>query len=137
VQVGTDTWQSVAAGYAHTAALRPDGTIWAWGNNAAGQTGQSNANPTPLYIAYPAAPLAAASASASAAWSLAPNPAHDRVQLLGLPAGPVAVRLFDAQGRLVRTAASASVGLTGLAPGLYLLQATAGATSHTLRLAVD
>jgi hypothetical protein len=49
----------------------------------------------------------------------------------------VAVRLFDTQGRLLRTTASPTIGLTGLAPGLYLLHATTGAASRTLRLAVD
>ncbi|RZK63278.1 MAG: T9SS type A sorting domain-containing protein, partial [Hymenobacter sp.] len=50
---------------------------------------------------------------------------------------PVTGQLFDAQGRLVRTTAAAEVELAGLAPGLYLLRATAGSTTRTLRLVVE
>ena len=39
VQIGTDTWQAVAAGYSHTVALKQDGTLWAWGDNEHGQLG--------------------------------------------------------------------------------------------------
>ncbi|HUR17631.1 MAG TPA: hypothetical protein VMZ51_01685, partial [Acidimicrobiales bacterium] len=40
VQVGTATnWATVAAGGKHTAAIRTDGTLWAWGNNDSGQVG--------------------------------------------------------------------------------------------------
>jgi len=33
------TWASVSAGNRHTLAIRPDGTLWAWGNNSSGQLG--------------------------------------------------------------------------------------------------
>jgi alpha-tubulin suppressor-like RCC1 family protein len=40
VQVGTDThWQQVAAGAYHTAAVKNDGTVWAWGAGNYGQLG--------------------------------------------------------------------------------------------------
>ena len=32
-------WHSVSAGYYHTAAIKTDGTLWAWGNNERGQLG--------------------------------------------------------------------------------------------------
>ncbi len=32
-------WQTVAAGYYHTVALKRDGTLWAWGDNYYGQLG--------------------------------------------------------------------------------------------------
>lgn len=38
VQPGT-TWLSVSAGAAYSLAIRQDGTLWAWGNNFAGQLG--------------------------------------------------------------------------------------------------
>jgi alpha-tubulin suppressor-like RCC1 family protein len=45
MQVGTDTrWVVVGAGYWHTAALKTDGTLWAWGWNLYGQLG-SGSNP--------------------------------------------------------------------------------------------
>ncbi|AHJ95882.1 hypothetical protein Hsw_0287 [Hymenobacter swuensis DY53] len=52
---GAATWQSAAAGQRHNMALRTDGTLWAWGNNGSGQTGQGTAfnNPpvsTPVQV---------------------------------------------------------------------------------------
>lgn len=42
-QVGTDSdWVQIAAGRAHTVALKSDGTIWAWGDNTFGQLGQGD-----------------------------------------------------------------------------------------------
>lgn len=37
-----DDWRYVAAGANHTAAVKTDNTIWGWGNNNAGQTGNEN-----------------------------------------------------------------------------------------------
>ena len=139
-QVGSPaSWLAVALGEGHGLALRADGTLWSWGRNDNSQLGYgSPANPLPVYIAGGGAVLAtAAPAPATSGWGLAPNPARGPVQLLGLPAGPVAVNLFDAQGRLVRTAATATVPTMGLAPGLYLLRVRAGAASRTLRLVVE
>lgn len=44
VLAGND-WKEVAAGGAHSLALKRDGTLWAWGNNWAGQLGIGAANP--------------------------------------------------------------------------------------------
>lgn len=40
---GTD-WKQVAAGGTHSVALKRDGTLWAWGNNWAGQLGIGSTN---------------------------------------------------------------------------------------------
>jgi alpha-tubulin suppressor-like RCC1 family protein len=37
--LGAANWKQVAPGYRHTIALKTDGTLWAWGNNDAGQLG--------------------------------------------------------------------------------------------------
>jgi alpha-tubulin suppressor-like RCC1 family protein len=40
LRVGTDNhWASASGGNGHTAAVKTDGTLWAWGNNADGQLG--------------------------------------------------------------------------------------------------
>lgn len=139
VRQGTATWQSVGLGTDFGAAIRPDGTLWTWGLNQYGQLGNGlRLSAAPRYVPGGGAVLAATAASAASTWALAPNPAHEQVQLLGLPTGPVAVRLYDAQGRLVRTAAEATVSTVGLAPGLYLLQAVAaGQPAQTRRLIVE
>ena len=38
---GGTTWSQVSCGKAHTAAVKTDGTLWAWGNNAFGKLGDS------------------------------------------------------------------------------------------------
>jgi alpha-tubulin suppressor-like RCC1 family protein len=49
VQVGTDThWNSVAAGYYHTAAIKTDGTLWTWGRNDYGQIGNGTSGTSVL-----------------------------------------------------------------------------------------
>jgi len=35
-------WSSVACGYAHTAAIQTNGTLWTWGSNSYGQLGANN-----------------------------------------------------------------------------------------------
>jgi len=52
-QIGTGTtWNTVAAGWKYTIALKSDGTLWAWGMNADGQLGDgtisSRETPTPI-----------------------------------------------------------------------------------------
>jgi hypothetical protein len=138
VQVGTGaTWQRVATGGSHMLAIRADNLLWAWGWNSSGQLAQPVSNPTPLYIPSGGTPLAAVANTSAGSWQLVPNPAQGRVQLMGLPTKLVQVNVFDAQGRLVRTATSAEIVLTGLAPGLYLLRATTESATRTLRLAVE
>ena len=38
---GGTNWKSVACGYHHTAAIKTDGTLWAWGKNTDGQLGDN------------------------------------------------------------------------------------------------
>ena len=38
---GGTNWKSVAGGYAHTAAIKTDGTLWTWGYNAYGNLGDN------------------------------------------------------------------------------------------------
>ncbi|QSZ26711.1 hypothetical protein ACETAC_07350 [Aceticella autotrophica] len=42
----------VSTGYAHTAALKKDGTVWAWGDNVFGQLGDgtTTSSSTPLQV---------------------------------------------------------------------------------------
>ncbi|MDO7884213.1 T9SS type A sorting domain-containing protein [Hymenobacter cheonanensis] len=70
---------------------------------------------------------------------LAPNPAHNEVQVSGLPAGATRLLLYNATGQRVleqRATGPASLSLEGLPPGIYLLQAVgeSGAARSTARL---
>ena len=38
---GGTNWKQVACGFAHTAAIKTDGTLWSWGNNGLGQLGDN------------------------------------------------------------------------------------------------
>jgi alpha-tubulin suppressor-like RCC1 family protein len=51
-QASLDGWLSIAAGYNHNAGLKSNGTIYTWGNNAAGQLGDAaNSNrTTPILV---------------------------------------------------------------------------------------
>jgi alpha-tubulin suppressor-like RCC1 family protein len=40
--VGGFTWKQVSAGLYHTAAIKSDDTLWAWGSNAYGKLGTNN-----------------------------------------------------------------------------------------------
>ncbi len=44
VKLSSD-WKSVAAGTSHTAAVKTDGTLWAWGDNYYGQLGDGTTTP--------------------------------------------------------------------------------------------
>ncbi|RMG66912.1 MAG: hypothetical protein D6722_14180, partial [Bacteroidetes bacterium] len=78
-------------------------------------------------------------------WTLAPQPAQTRVQVLAdrWPAGPVQVNLYDATGREVRsdmlTAVRPYLPVDGLAPGRYWLRLTYGGASGMwpLQVAAD
>jgi alpha-tubulin suppressor-like RCC1 family protein len=43
---GGTNWSSVSCGYAHTAAIKTDGTLWAWGSNSYNATGELGDNTT-------------------------------------------------------------------------------------------
>ena len=42
VQIGNLSWKEVSAGVVNSAAIRSDGTLWAWGENFSGQLGQND-----------------------------------------------------------------------------------------------
>ncbi|MBC7446669.1 MAG: IPT/TIG domain-containing protein [Hymenobacteraceae bacterium] len=66
---------------------------------------------------------------------LVPNPAHDQVRLVSLPATASTVQVLDALGRVVRTqpAAARSLDVRGLPAGVYVVRAGAS----TRRLVVE
>jgi alpha-tubulin suppressor-like RCC1 family protein len=51
VAVGVpNAWTRIAAGSAHSLAIRADGTLWAWGGNGGGQLGDGTTNPSAIPI---------------------------------------------------------------------------------------
>ena len=83
-RVGTATWQSVATGAtaAHAVAVQADGTLWTWGANAYGQTGQPVTAatlllvfplPTPMPVELVAFTAVAAGPAVRLAWASEKN----------------------------------------------------------------
>ena len=83
--------------------------------------------------------LAVSRPLAPAGWQLYPNPAPSQLQVrVPASAGPVAVRIYDTQGRLAAQAAlppgGGPVALAALPPGLYVVRVLAATGSWTQRL---
>ena len=126
-----------------SAALDPTGNVYVAGTyygpaqfgaiTTGGTSGRYN-----IYLAkLDQTVLAAKAATPGKAWSVFPNPASGSVRLDGLPTGTT-VRVLDALGRPVRRTQAPSLELSGLAPGLYLLQAIGTPETYkTLRLTVE
>jgi hypothetical protein len=110
----------------------------------------SAAAPNPTSVAFvatltDATGLATTAALGAGRVELAPNPAHGRVTVqlpAGLTAGRATLTLLDALGRAVLTQTvpalpTATLDLTGLAPGIYAVRVAAGGQVATQRLAVE
>ncbi|MEJ7659129.1 MAG: T9SS type A sorting domain-containing protein [Hymenobacter sp.] len=88
--------------------------------------------------------LASTAPAAAPALAVYPNPIGQGQLTLRLPtpAATAQLRLLDSQGRLVLsreaavTGGQATLEVTGLAPGLYLLQATSGGTTYVSKVSV-
>ena len=120
-QIGLATnWQRVAAGTIHSVALRTDGSAWACGDNTAGQLGIPDFSTVPLLL-FTGSPLATVSATGAARLLPYPNPAHDYLQIPGLPPN-ARLLLFDAQGRQVRSSIGPRLSVQGLPAGIYFLR---------------
>ena len=118
-----DTWTVLPPLPGASGRLVPFG--FALGATAYAGSGQETTTGMPFndFWALPNLLTGLPAAAPPAAFTLVPNPATGAVRLSGAPAGPVQV--FDATGRLVRTASRApgesetSLDLTGLTLGLY------------------
>ncbi len=97
-----------------------------FGSTALSSSATTTGTGTP-FVAYMGNVVTATRAEQATALSLYPNPAAATaaVQLPTLPAG-TQLTLIDGQGRVARReAAGATLPMAGLAPGLYVVQATA------------
>jgi hypothetical protein len=138
---------------AHGLALAPNGDVYLSGYSTSGALAFGAAQGGPLVPAneFFVARLAVGTVTASRAlqvgssnWQVAPNPAeHAQTQVRFAAGAPVPqlLEMRDAVGRLVRSLPVTETGTTvptsGLAPGLYFLEATAGSVRYRARLAVQ
>jgi alpha-tubulin suppressor-like RCC1 family protein len=139
-QVGTSTnWRRVAVGSGHMVALRTDGTLWSWGLNDHGQLGNQPAlRAIPQYVANAGTPLSTVISQPAPACTVAPNPAHNQIQVLGLSSSLVTVQLLDPLGRLVCTANNPRLSIQGVSPGLYILRVSGPELApRSIRLVVE
>lgn len=135
---------------AHGLALAPNGDAYLTGYSSSGPLAFGAAQGGPVvptnqfYVAHLAARPTATRAGLAGAWEVAPNPAYQvdaHVRFAPGAALPAALEVRDALGRLLRTvpvtATETLVPTAGLAPGLYVLQATVGATRYQAQLVVE
>lgn len=132
VQIGLDTdWVSVSGGgYAHTVALKSDGSLWAWGRNNYGQYGNGTtvASPIPVYIPVDGCALSISDYQ-QIPLVMAPNPAQDRVSIhLKTGLENVSVQIFDLHGRKVLSSVESYGGeqldldISQFAAGVYMVR---------------
>ena len=135
---------------AHGLALAPGGDLYLTGYSTSGALtfgaaqGGPTAAATEFFVTHLAARPTAVRTGLAGAWAVAPNPIRQADAFVRFAPGaalPNALELRDALGRLLRTmpvmSAETRVLTAGLTPGLYVLQATAGATRYQARLAVE
>ena len=128
-----------AAGQDLVPVAQPNGSVQAfWASAGAGPTGQDICA---ARMQNSGTLLGATERAAQAAgFEVFPNPAHTELTLR-LPAGATApnVRLFDAQGRLVRTFPNGTrpLSLHGLVAGLYVVRARLNGQEVSRRVVVE
>jgi hypothetical protein len=117
--VATNTGSQLSVGGNYQGAPTLDGTVLPQYNYT---LTQSNG----MFVAqFGALPLAVRTGPTAQPLALYPNPAHTATTLPSLPSG-TQVQVTDALGRTVyQTPTAGTLSLTGLAPGLYYVQATA------------
>ncbi|MBI5017197.1 MAG: carboxypeptidase regulatory-like domain-containing protein [Deltaproteobacteria bacterium] len=105
-------WRSISAGGWHTVAVRADGSLWAWGNNADGQVGDgtTTSRTTPTLII--AAPASSGTISGGITESFGGAPLSD------------VVISTDMGGYTTITDADGNYSLSNVAPGTYTVTAS-------------
>ena len=106
VQIGTDTnWATVSAGYFSVVATKTNGAVYTWGLNNQGQLGNGNLDDTvlvPTLITIPDCTLVNLSFTKKEPFSIAPNPAKDKVTInFETTTQPPTIEIYDLFGRLI------------------------------------
>ncbi|NOK13758.1 MopE-related protein [Corallococcus exercitus] len=123
---GLPAIKAVAAGVAHSLALDVDGNVWAWGQNASGQTGTGTAGGTVLVPTKVAALSSIQAIAANGSFSLA----------LGVD-GRLWAWGQNSSGQVGTGGTSASVATPGVVQGLPPVRAVAAGVNHALALTTD
>jgi len=122
-------------------ALTTTGTIWTWGEGISGGLGNgTNATSTvPVQVTLACAVgTAVPEVALVPEMTVGPNPTTGQVAVHTPFTSPLPVRITDLQGRTVQattiTHQHASVDLSALRPGLYLLNALSPVGPHVLQV---
>jgi alpha-tubulin suppressor-like RCC1 family protein len=134
LQIGTATnWASVACGYNFVVALRTDGSLWSWGDNAYGQLGNgtTTATTTPTQVPVTGCALGTeAFAATDTLFVLSPNPATSELSLTYKSNENIdSISIYDLTGREIQTLPAlgnnnfkTTFQISNLATGSYIIQ---------------
>lgn len=117
-------WQNVFAGIVHSLALKTDGSLWAWGNNASAQLGDGTVTGRniPVQITQSCIELSVSDTN-PLSLQIYPNPTKDYFYINTKDVKQL--QLYSLDGKLIKEyTASEKYAVNGLVKGVYIIKVT-------------